>query len=283
MESTSSESQSAAEELEGFGRSFLRAMSSPLSPEEKLQYRTGSTGYWVALLLPLALYIGDLDNDKATITAVAIISLNAVLLCVLQLFDLNLNYILLRMRRLNIALSGTILAIGFFHEGKSSKLMLLRRHMLTIQTLLNFWSNIVFKGDLYKVAAYLALHFTFPYVFYNMIKQHPRSFTFGEGVLVNSAITFKFWIASQSLPFPEHTVSMKDIREPEMISLFLDVSFAFHSTYILLIINNMLNHLCVLFSLIANLFCCNLGMSIDSPHAEALENVCPWGNAFTLG
>lgn len=80
----------------------------------------------------------------------------------------------------------------------------------------------MFTGNLYQVASYLALNFTFPYLFYNMVKQHPRSFSFGEGVLVTSAFAYRFWGASQSLPFPPRDVYT--FNDDHMLAVFLQVN-----------------------------------------------------------
>ncbi|CAL8109691.1 unnamed protein product [Orchesella dallaii] len=160
-----------------------------------LLYRGASNGYWVAFLLPIALSISDLKFERQSGLAVFLISFYAALLSFFHWMDVDILVMLQRLKRVHIA-SSVITVFYWVARG---------------------------EGSLYYHVSSIALNFTFPYLFCNLIKHHPRSFTFGEGVLVTSAFAYNFWSASQSLPFAPSPI--QEQTEPVLISLFLQGIF----------------------------------------------------------
>lgn len=83
-----------------------------------LRFRSVDNGYWVGFLLPGAIYISDLNLQRESATAVAIITYNVVLLCAFQLLQLNFYMLLHRLKNINYFLSGVVIGIVFLHGGK---------------------------------------------------------------------------------------------------------------------------------------------------------------------
>lgn len=83
-----------------------------------LRFRNVDNGYWVAFLLPGALYISDLNLQRESATAVAIIFYNVVLLCAFQWLQLNFYMLLHRLKNMNYSISGVVICIVFLHGGK---------------------------------------------------------------------------------------------------------------------------------------------------------------------
>lgn len=85
--------------------------------KKTLRFRSVDSGYWVAFLLPGAIYISDLNLQRESATAVAIIAYNVFLLCAFQWLQLNFYMLLRRLKNMNYAISGVIICIVFFHGG----------------------------------------------------------------------------------------------------------------------------------------------------------------------
>ncbi len=82
-----------------------------------LRFRSVNNGYWVAFLLPGAIYISDLNLQREPATAVAIIAYNVALLCAFQWLQLNFYMLLRRLKNMNYALSALVICILIIHGG----------------------------------------------------------------------------------------------------------------------------------------------------------------------
>lgn len=100
-------------------RTPSRQTTASARQQKTLYYRNVSEGYWVALLLPIALYVSDIDLHRETITAVVIIGINACILCMFRWLDLNFFVLLQKLRKLSIVISVIILIITFAQGGKT--------------------------------------------------------------------------------------------------------------------------------------------------------------------
>jgi len=75
----------------------------------------------------------------------------------------------------------------------------------------------------YAVFSFACLNLSFPYCFYTVVRYFPRSFTFGEALVVTQAFILIFWSAATFLPFPPSDLTKA--TETEIVFIFVQGGF----------------------------------------------------------
>lgn len=111
-----------------------------LNRRVNLRYRSASHGYWVAFLLPVAVYLSEFEMDEMkSTTAVTILSVNALLLSYFQWMELNFSTLLDKLRKINVGLSVTIMLICILHGGANNAFKDQHSDILYLMTEINYY------------------------------------------------------------------------------------------------------------------------------------------------